>query len=338
MSTIGTTALTFSDWAKRYENRKLAIIIEMLNQTNEILDDMRWIEGNLETGHMHTVRTGLPSGTWRQLNYGVPNSKSTTAQVTDSCGMLETYSEVDKKLADLGGNTASFRLSEDKAFLEGLSQQMAAALIYGNQAVDPERITGLAPRYSTRVVANAQTAANVIHGGGAGSDNTSIWLIVWGQDSCFGIFPKGTQAGLKMENLGQQTLFDANGNKYEGYRTHYVWDAGFTVKDWRYIVRICNIDVSDLATMTSTGLGSAADLMMLAGLAIHKPPSLTNGSPVWYMNRTARQYVDMQKARQNGLQLTLTDVMSGQYKFMSTLMGIPMKTVDQITNAEATVV
>ncbi len=35
------------------------------------------------------------------------------------CGMLETYSEIDKALADLNGNTAAYRLSEDRAFLEG---------------------------------------------------------------------------------------------------------------------------------------------------------------------------------------------------------------------------
>jgi hypothetical protein len=47
-----------------------------------------------------------------QLNYGVASSKSRTAQVTDSCGMLEAYAEIDKALADLNGNSAAFRLSE----------------------------------------------------------------------------------------------------------------------------------------------------------------------------------------------------------------------------------
>ena len=338
MATIGNTALTFTDWAKRHQDKKVALICEMLAQTNAILEDMRWVEGNLPTGHMHTIRTGLPSGTWRILNYGVANAKSTTAQVTDSCGMLEIYSEVDKKLADLGGNTASFRLSEDKAFLEGLSQQMAASLFYGNQATNPERITGLAPRYGSVSTATAQTANNVIDGAGTGSDNTSIWFVIWGDHSCFGIFPKGSKAGLQMRDLGEHTLKDADGGQYQGYRTHYSWDAGFTVRDWRYVVRICNIDVSDLATITSTGLGSSADLMMLMGRAIHKPPSLTMGSPVWYANRTARQYIDLQKARQNGLHLTLSDVMAGQYKFMDNVLGFPIRTVDQITNAEARIV
>src|SRR6266446_3907404 len=150
MAILGSTALTYADWAKRLEDDyKIATIVELLSQTNEILLDMLVVEGNLPTGHKTTVRTGLPTATWRLLNYGVPNAKSTTAQIIDTCGNLETYSVIDKDIADLNGNTADFRLSEVRAFLEGMSQQVAATLIYGNQAVNPERFTGFAPRYST---------------------------------------------------------------------------------------------------------------------------------------------------------------------------------------------
>src|SRR5262245_41758431 len=160
MATIGATALTYGDWAKRMdEGYHLAVIIELLSQTNEILEDMLVIEGNLPTGHKTTVRTGLPQATWRLLNQGVPNAKSTTAQITDTCGNLETYSVIDKDIADLNGNTAEFRLSEVRAFLEGMSQQVASTLIYGNQFIQTERFSGLAPRYSTKNLALSQTAA-----------------------------------------------------------------------------------------------------------------------------------------------------------------------------------
>src|SRR6267378_2656517 len=166
MAILGAVALTYADWAKRMEdNYKIATIIELLSQTNEILEDMLVVEGNLPTGHKTTVRTGLPQATWRLLNQGVPNAKSTTAQIVDTCGNLETYAVIDKDIADLNGNTAEFRLSEVKAFLEGMSQQVASTLIYGNQNVNPERFTGMAPRYSTLVTANSQTANNVLSGG-----------------------------------------------------------------------------------------------------------------------------------------------------------------------------
>src|SRR5215469_471762 len=85
MATIGATALTYADWAKRMDDGyHVAVIIELLSQTNEILDDMLVVEGNLPTGHKTTVRTGLPQATWRLLNTGVPNAKSTTAQIVDT--------------------------------------------------------------------------------------------------------------------------------------------------------------------------------------------------------------------------------------------------------------
>src|SRR5882757_175342 len=184
MATIVQVALTYADWAKRMDdNYRVAGIIELLSQTNEILDDILVMEGNLPTGHKTTVRTGLPQATWRLLNAGVPNAKSTTAQIIDTCGNLETYAVIDKDIADLNGNTAEFRLTEVRAFLQGMSQQVAATLIYGNQGINPERFTGLAPRYSTKTTANSQTANNVLDAGGTSNTNTSIWIITWGSDT-----------------------------------------------------------------------------------------------------------------------------------------------------------
>jgi hypothetical protein len=256
MAVKGVNALTLADWAKRTDpDGKVDKIVELLSQTNEILTDMMFVEGNLPTGHRTTVRSGLPQPTWRLLNYGVQPTKSTTVQVTDTVGMLEAYAEVDKSLADLNGNTAEFRLSEDRAFLEGMNQQMAQTLFYGDTSVNPQQFMGLSSRYSSKSAGNGQ---NIIDAGGTGTDNTSIWLVVWGENTVHGIFPKGQKAGLQTQNLGEQTLTDANGGKYQGYRTHYKWDNGLALRDWRYVVRIANIDVSDLSVP-----GSAANIVSL---------------------------------------------------------------------------
>ena len=328
MAAVGNTALTYIDWAKRFGDNRVSAIVEILAQTNEVLDDMKWVEGNLPTGHRTTVRTGLPQGTWRQLNYGVQPGKSTTTQVNDSCGMLETYSEIDKALADLNGNTAEFRLSEDKAFLEGMSQQMAQTVFYGNSSSMPERIMGLAPRFNTLNAATA-TAQNVIDAGGTGTDNTSIWLVVWGDLTVHGIFPKGSRAGLQMKDLGEQTLRDAVGNPYQGYRTHYKWDAGLTVRDWRYAVRIANIDVGDLAG------GGGTDLVKHMIRATHKVPSLKTGQPVFYMNRTGRQWLDIQAATKDNVMLRLSEF---EGKPVREFLGVPIRTCDQLLNTEDRVV
>ncbi|WP_414446163.1 major capsid protein [Citrobacter europaeus] len=328
MAVKGLTALTLADWGKRVDpNGKIDKITELLSQTNPILEDMLIVEGNLPTGHRTTIRTGLPDATWRLLNYGVPNSKSTTAQVTDSIGMLETYAEIDKSLADLNGNTSEFRLSEDRAFLEAMNQKMAQTLFYGDTSVNPQQFMGLASRYSSKSAGNGQ---NIIDAGGTGTDNTSIWLVVWGENTVHGIFPKGQKAGLHMEDKGQQTLKDANGGQYEGYRTHYKWDNGLTLRDWRYVVRIANIDVSDLSVPAS-----AANIVTQMVKALHRVPNLKMGRAVFYMNRTVAQALDLQSLDKASLALSVKET---EGEWWTTFRGIPIRETDAILETEARVV
>ena len=247
MATLGTTALTLADWAARTDpDGRTSIIVDLLSQANEVLDDMLWLEGNLETGHKSTVRTGLPQGTWRAMNTGIVSTKSTTGQITVTCGNLEAYSTLDKDICDINGNTAEFRLSEDRAFFEGLSQQMAGQLFYGYSQTAPAQFTGMSPYYATATTANSQTAANVLDMGGTGSTNTSLWLIGFSSDTTHGIFPKGKKAGLMHKDLGEMTVFDASNNPYQGYRSHFKWEAGIIPRDWRFNVRAANIDVTTL--------------------------------------------------------------------------------------------
>lgn len=327
MSTVGSNALTLSDWAARVEpDGKIAKIVEILKQMNPILDDMLFVEGNLPTGHKTTIRSGLPSVAWRLLNYGVQPSKSRSVQVTDSVGMLEAYSEIDKSLADLNGNTAAFRLSEDKAFIEAMSQEMASTIFYGNTATDPEKFLGLAPRFDD---STAENGLNVLKGGGSGSDNTSVWLVCWGDQTCHGIFPKGQMTGLQMKDLGEDTLIDAAGGKFQGYRSHYKWDAGMVLRDWRYVVRICNIDVSDLTKNAASG----ADLIDLMVQALELPPALI-GRPVFYANRTVMSFLRRQIVNKSNVLLGMEEVAG---KHVMSFDGVPVKKCEAILSTEATV-
>lgn len=328
MAVKGLTALTLADWGKRIDpNGKVDKIIELLSQTNPILLDMMIMESNSPTGHKTTVRTGLPDATWRLLNYGVPNSKSTTAQVTDTMGMLETYAEIDKSLADLNGNTAEFRLSEDRAFLEAMNQKMAQTLFYGDTSVNPQQFMGLASRYSSKSAGNGQ---NIIDAGGTGTDNTSIWLVVWGENTVHGIFPKGQKAGLQMQDLGEQTLRDSAGGQYQGYRTHYKWDNGLTLRDWRYVVRIANIDVSDLSVPAS-----AANIVTQMVKALHRVPNLKMGRAAFYMNRTVAQALDLQSLDKASLALSVKET---EGEWWTAFRGIPIRETDAILETEARVV
>lgn len=334
MATINDTVLSLLDWAKRLDPKgKTSAIVELLAQTNEILADMLFQEGNLPVGHRTTVRTGLPAVAWRLLNGGVPVSKSTTVQIDEQCGMLESYSEVDKDLAELNGNVGSFRLSEAQAFIESMNIEMAQTVFYGNSGVAPEEFTGFAPRYAT--ISGAANGANVLSGGGSQSDNSSIWLVVWGPNTVHGIYPKGSMAGLTHEDLGLVTIESAAGmgvgTRMRAYRDHWQWKCGIALRDWRYVVRICNIDISNLVAKSS-----AADLIELMIKAIHRIPALGMGKPVFYMNRTVQQMLDIQSRDdvQTGGQLSY-DVVEG--KRIMSFRGIPIRRCDALLETEATI-
>lgn len=311
--------LSLLDWSRRVgPDGSIDDIAELLSQCNEVFKDMLWREGNLPTGHKSTVRTGLPSGTWRALYGGVGYTKSTTAQITDGVGQLVAFSQIDKKLAELDGNVGALRMSEDNAHLEGLSQQMATAIFYGNTTTNPTQFTGLSPRYNTVSTSTAQNARNVMNAGGTGSSNASIWLVGWGDETCFGIFPKGSRAGLVFEDRGDIVPgYDSSNNPFLAYTSYFEWNAGLVVKDWRYLVRICNIDT------TSAGLAGVAppDLFALMSKAVVRLPTMTKRqsgitetdapdepapgiNPAFYVNRTIREYLDVQAIRDKNVLLT----------------------------------
>ena len=341
MATLASSALTLAEWATRLDpGGKPAAVIELLGQTNEMLTDMLWMQCNDGAGHKTTVRTGLPSSTWRLLNYGVQKSKSTTTQIRDSTGMLEAYSDIDKALADLNGNTAEFRMGEDMAFIESINQTMQNTVIYGSTATHPERFTGLGPRFSA--ISGANNGQNIVDAGGTGSTNTSIWLIGWGQNTVHGLFPKGSKAGLQVRDLGEVPIYDANNNVFQGYRTHFKWDCGLSVRDWRFAVRIANINVTAGSVTTSNLVNylvtAVNKLPFISAAGNSPPPGGTRPGQVntaIYCNRTVRGALDIQAMAKTNNFLTVETRDSKPY---TAFRGIPIRICDQLNNTESRVV
>lgn len=328
MALLSSISLTLADLAKRKEDKKIATIIEILAMQNEMLDDIPWMAGNDGTGHKTTIRSGLPQGTWRKLNYGVQPEKSTTVQIRDQTGMLETYSEIDRSLVDLSKDKAGLMLSESSAFLEGMSQNMATQLIYGDAAVNPERITGFAPRFNSLAAENGD---NILDCGGTGSTNTSMWLIAWGDTTVHGIYPDGSVGGLKAGEAKEETLFDAQGGRYEGYRTHFKWDAGLTVRDWRYIVRAANIDVTALKKDAATG----PDLVDIMIQMLEILPSESVGTLRFYVPRVIRSYLRRQIKNSKNVFLNIGEVAGKKVVMFD---DVPVRRMDAILSTEARVV
>lgn len=306
-------------------------LAELLNQTNEILSVLPVMEGNKTDGHTSGVRTGIPAPTWRAFYEGVQPTKSTRATVTDTIGMMEAYAEVDVALADLANNAQAFRASEDRAIVEGMSQEMAQVLVYGNRASNPRYFNGLTPRFNDLSAGNG---SHVIPGGGVGTDNASIWLVVFGPETVFGIYPKGSQqAGLSVRDLGEVTIenIDGSNGRMQAYRTHFRWDLGLVVKDWRACVRICNIDRSLLKADKTTG----ADLHDLLHTATETIEGLDMGQPAFLMDRTLRTMLRKQDSTAIANSTLGTMELGGTKR--TTFNEIPILRVDRLNVDEALV-
>lgn len=335
MATLSTSALTLLDWSKRLDPKgRIPVIAELLSQSNEILEDAVFVEGNTATGMRVVIRTGLPTVYYRALNQGVPPSKSTTATVDEAASILEAFSETDADLVELANDQAAFRLSEDRAFLEAMNQTQAGALFYGNPATDNRQYLGLATRYGA--ISGAGNAQNILDAGGTGGDNTSIWLVVWGENTVFCPFPQGSKAGLIHEDLGIETVNNSDGSRFRAYRTRYQWKNGLVVKDWRFVVRIANIDVSNLV-----GQSSDADLVSFMSRSLDRVPNLNMGRAAFYMNRTVYSMLRIQALRNTkGSSLGIEKGLN-QFGTPTTWMsfeGIPLRRVDQILSTETRVV
>ena len=324
---------TMTDLMDRLDpNGDVADVGEVLNETNEMLEDIVWVPANNKFSHKTTVRGGLPTVVWRNLNYGVPPSKSKTKQIEDACGMLEALAVVDKKLAQINGMSESWRVSEESGFIEAMSQEFQKALLYGDSNKDPEKIMGFMPRFSTATASKAENAVNVLSAGGTGSKLASILLVGWGQKTVHGIYPSESPVGLQKTDLGEEPARDEDGNEFRALKTQYEWDVGLTVRDWRYVVRICNISKTKLTADPSDSNGT--DLITLMVKALSRVPSLNNARFAFYCNREIETYLRLQMKNTKNVNLTL-DQAAGRPVLR--FDGIPIRRVDAMGFVESQV-
>ncbi|MDX0262430.1 hypothetical protein GOC60_14700 [Sinorhizobium meliloti] len=340
MATIGSSYPNLID---AYKGSAEGTVVEILNRQNPVLDDAIATQCNMDAVHRHMIRTGLPSVSWGRLYQGVAQSKATMQQVDDTTGWLDARSEIDKRLLALAPDPAKARLVDSAPFLEAMNQEMASGVFYHDTATTPEKFKGLAARYSTYTsgvpnIAQPKASDQVIHGGGAGSDNTSIWFVTWGDHATSLLYPKGTKAGVKIEDKGEEPVKDANNNTYYAKVTTFEWHIGLFVKDWRYNARVANIDVSDMRA-------GSVDLWALLRKAYYRLQSRRRDAMssriAIYMNREVLEILDAQSsdrallaANPNYTGLGHAEV---EGKEVRTYRGIPIRETDALLNTEAAI-
>jgi len=332
MATIGNTFVDLIDIYKQQDGRgQYVAVLELLAQMNPILEDAIAVECNKGTTHLHSVRTGLPSVTWGKLYQGIPQSKSGKAQVEDTTGFVEGLSTVDERLLALSGDEGAVRLSEAMSYLEAINQEIATKLFYGNSASDPEEFMGFAPRFNDLGAPNGN---QIIDAGGIGADNTSIWMVTWGDNQCQTLYPKGTAAGVQREDKGSQRVTDDDGNAYYAKEEMFTWNIGLAVKDWRYVSRVANIDVSNMQ-------GGSVALYDFLRKAYYKLQSrrVAGGRSAIYCNRDVLEALDA-LASNAGASDSFVRLrpMEIEGKEVLTYRGIPIRESDALVNTEARVV
>jgi hypothetical protein len=345
MPTLSQKFLTMADLYKRTDGMgQVALIMEMMNSTaQDIFTDFTMMECNNGTKHTHTIRSGLPSVAWGALYEGIPQSKSDTQQVDETTGFVRALSTMDKKLIELAGaNANAVRANESRPFLESMSQELVTAMFYHNPATNVRLPKGLGARYGVKATSGA--GFQIVDAGGVGSDNTSIWFATWGGDGLNCLYPKGTSAGIKTEDKGEQRVLDANGNPYWAVEELIEAYCGFSVGDYRRISRIANIDVSNM----QAGSVELYDFMRKAYYKLHGGPRnvgakvTDEGNPgrtVIYCNRDVLEALDA-LATNAGTTDNFTRLkwMEIEGKEVLTYRGIPIRETNAILNTEAQIV
>ncbi len=320
---------TLSELEDFYRGDKNGNVIELMNQTNDILSDVLWMEANQSDGHLTRIRTGLPEIYWRRLYKGTPPSKSQWSQVKEHCGMLEAIMELDSREIELYGDKArAFRLSEGRAFAEGMRQKVASTLFYGDSNIVPDEFNGLAMRYP-----NSTSAPHVLSAGGTSSAMTSLWLVSWGDNAVHGIYPKGSAGGLKNKDLGSYMSTDESGNKFEVVGDLYSWDCGLAVRDWRAVVRIANIPVAKLSKRK--GESGYVDLQSLTIKAKNLMPQHLRDKAVWYCNSQVLTALELQSTDAGNVHMNYGEFLNA--RAVPVIHGRPLRQCDVIRADEGVI-
>ncbi len=318
---------TLAELEQFYKGEKAGAVIELMNQSNDILSDVQWMESNQSDGHLTRIRTGLPEVFWRRLYQGTPPSKSKWAQVKEECGSLESIMELDVEETKLYGDKAkAFRMSEGLAFAEAMRQKVAQTLFYGDRTKLPDEFNGLTMRYPSK------STNNVIDAGATGSSTkcTSMWLISWGSNSVHGVYPKGSQGGLASEDLGTYMIQDAEQRKFQVVGDKYNWKCGLAVRDWRAVVRIGGINSANLTARK--GENGFVDLQKLTILAKNLMPEALRQKAVWYCAPDVMTALELQNSDSGNVHLTYGEFLNS--KAVPSLHGLPVRQCDAIRTDE----
>ena len=339
MGTKGNTFITLRDLAsglkgdKTFDNE----IVELAVEVNPILDDIPFVEANDGSSNKTTIRTGLPTATWRAFYEGTQASKGSKQQVVNSSGALSTKLEIDKELFDRDPNKSAVLRDEVMAHMEAMGQEVADALFYGNLKTEARKFNGFGNFYGTigSTGSDNKVSSHYVFDGKKASNPSaaayrSIWLVGWGNMSMRGFYPQGTRGGIRKGEFKTVDVTNSDGGTYEAYRQYLYWDLGLDIRDYRYGGRIANIE-SD-AMLTASGQPAYLELIdQLNGRVMDGGDT----RKAWYMPKLVWEHLCTLYGRQTRSNaIKYEDVMQRK---TPTLLGYPVRLCEALNTNETVV-
>ena len=325
---------TLVDLAKMIDpnNARLIFVAQTLARKNPIVREVPILEANQILSHVGNRQSALPTVYKRAINDGVLKSAHKEIPVTAPMSLFETMSQIDEENLRLAGsNAGAVRQRKDAAFIEAMAQSVADEIIYGSVGDDVLGFNGLAVMFdSSTVYPNGDSTwyYNVQLAGGGGSDTTSIWAVEWGPEKAHLIYPKGTQAGLEINDLGKQLVSGVTSNtQFVAYVTQFKWRCGLFVQDERCVQRIANIE--------TTGADNIFDDDQLITALNRLPDMGENPATRIYVNRTIRTQMDIKVKDKNNVNYVANADAFG--KPVLYFRGVPVQVCDAILNTETAI-
>lgn len=232
--------------AKMTHNNEIIDVAEVLNETNDVINDAIVQRGNDITSHVVARRTALPTATWVKVGNGWNPSVGLLQQARETIGQLKARYQCPQDVMRLQPNPEKYRMQQERAYIESMGQEFANTLVAGSTTNGPpEEFDGLLARYNTLSTNNAYYVLNNGASLGTGASLTSIWFIQWRPGAAYLIYPRNAEGGgIKKEDKGLNLTTGDNSQNLWAYITEFSWDVGLCIEDTRSVKRLCNISTA----------------------------------------------------------------------------------------------
>jgi hypothetical protein len=300
-------------------NGNLMTVAEILQRETPIFKDAIWQEANGINQHVYSVRTKLPTSQILLYNEGVAGNKGKTKQATVGMMARGNRPYYDARLVDMAADKAKYRMTEATAVIQGIGQEVDEDIIYASKADDFYKFDGLI-RYPSE-------ENGMLMKGKATEDSekiTSAYIVAWDfSEGAYLVYPKGSQGGVKFEDLGKRAKDLADGTVMEVYEDYVEANYGLCVVDERAVARICNIDVTN-------PLASDFDENQVIVL-LNKMPGMLRSKAVMYVSRSVKSLIEIRANMKSNVMYGTSNVFGEE---MTNIRGLPIRLDEKISEAE----